>query len=175
MGFCRYFKFWHPYSPKKKIIKTSVNGINLEEVLWIYPVNWCFFVLVGNYGIFKHFGVIFCWKCQKKLRGILAAKVPEIISAEQPCLRDLTFFSTLSEKMKSISAEQCCFRADQLWLSLNKGCSELKNSALNCAVSERIISNQLFLALKRCVFSADLIWISSDINTCRWEYQNVIM
>ena len=64
------------------------------------------------------------------IHELLQVEVPEIFSAEQRCFRDLTFFSTDSESMKNISTYQLCFRADQLWFSLNQCRSELKNSAL---------------------------------------------
>ena len=47
-------------------------------------------------------------------------------------------FSADSENTKNTSADERCFRPDQLWFSLNQRCSELKNSALNSTVSERI-------------------------------------
>ena len=81
---------------------------------------------------------------------------PEIISAEQRCFRDLTFFSADSKNMKNIRGNQCCIRSDQFWFSLNQGCSELKNSAMNNVLSKRT-SSKLALFI-----------------TCRWAYQNVI-
>ena len=41
-------------------------------------------------------------------------EVPEVISAEQRCFIVLTFFSADSENTINISADQLCFRADQL-------------------------------------------------------------
>ena len=41
-------------------------------------------------------------------------EVPEIMSAEQRCFRNLTFFSADSENMENLSADQRRFRADQL-------------------------------------------------------------
>ena len=79
-----------------------------------------------------------------------------------------------------ISAHLHCFRADQLWFSLNHVCSGLKNSALNIAVCEKISSESAlfttdFLVLKDRIFSAGMLWIGSDINTCNWEDQIVVM
>ena len=45
---------------------------------------------------------------------ITRVEVPEVISAEQRCFIVLTFFSADSENMINISADQLCFRADQL-------------------------------------------------------------
>ena len=117
-------------------------------------------------------------------------EVPEVISAEQRCFIVLTFFSADSENMINISADQLCFRAGQLWFSLNQRCSELKNSALfqrwTALFQRQIALNQrcsalIFLALKHKIFSAEqrwfsvyLLWISSDSYTCRWDYQNMI-
>ena len=94
-------------------------------------------------------------------------EVPEVISAEQCCFIVLTFFSADSENMKNISADQLCFRADQLWFSLNQRCSELKNSALfqswTALFQREIALNQrcsalIFLALKHWIFSAEQRW-----------------
>ena len=41
-------------------------------------------------------------------------EVPDVISAEQRSFIVLTFFSADSENMINISADQLCFRADQL-------------------------------------------------------------
>ena len=72
------------------------------------------------------------FSCAQKACHLITTRVeiPEVISAEQRCFRVLTFFSADSENMINISAVQLCFRADQLWFSLNQRCSELKNSAL---------------------------------------------
>ena len=52
----------------------------------------------------------------EKLKWNIATRVevPEVISAEQRCFIVLTFFSADSENMINISADQLCFRADQL-------------------------------------------------------------
>ena len=59
----------------------------------------------------------------------------------------------------------------------------MKNSALISGVSQRISSESAlfstdFLSPEKFVFqhwfSTDSVWISSDINTCRWENQNLI-
>ena len=106
-------------------------------------------------------------------------EIPEMISSEQRFFRDLTFFSADSENMKNINADQHCFRADQLWFSLNQRCPELKNSALfqrESALNKlwiRDLKHWGFSAEQRW-FSAHLFWISSDIHTSIWKYQNVI-
>ena len=105
-------------------------------------------------------------------------EVPEVISAEQRCFIVLTFFSADSENMINISADQLCFRAEQLWFSLNQRCSELKNSALfqswtalfqrETALTQRC-SALIFLALKHWIFRADSALIYSEsalIFTC---------
>ena len=79
------------------------------------------------------------------------------------------FFIADSEKMKNITADQLCFRADQLSCSLNQRCSQLKISALfqrEAALNQRC-STLTFCQLWSVRFSklnsADLFWISSDI------------
>ena len=78
----------------------------------------------------------------------------------------------------------------QLWFSLNQRCSELKKSALfqswTALFQREIALNQrcsalIFFALNHWIFkaeqrwfSADLLWINSDIYTCRWDHQNMI-
>ena len=66
------------------------------------------------------------------LRRACRVEVPEIISCEHSCFRDLTFFSADSEKMKNISADQLCFIAEQrcfkekqLWISAVQRCFSL--------------------------------------------------
>ena len=88
---------------------------------------------------------------------ITRVEVPEVISAEQRCFIVFTFFSADSENMINNSADQLCFRADQLGFSLNQGCSELKNSALlqrQAALNQRF-SALILLALKHRIFSAE--------------------
>ena len=135
--------------------------------------------------LFNHFLHFFFLQCYFTRLNKFNSRVeiPEIISAEQRCFIVLTFFSADSEHMKKISADQLCFSADQLWFSLNQRCSELKNLALfqswtalfqreialnQCcsALTFLAVKHWIFIAEQRC-FSADLLWISSDINTRR--------
>ena len=77
-----------------------------------------------------------------KMSNTTRVEVPEIISAEQRCFRDLTFFSADSENMKNVSADQLfqswwllilsesalfrtekftrCFRENQRWFTLTQ-------------------------------------------------------
>ena len=92
-------------------------------------------------------------------------EVPEIalfqrLGVFQRSFRDLAFFSADSENMKSC-ADQLCFRSDQLWFSLNHGCSELKNSALFQRESalNQCCSAVISLALKRWIFSFSALYL----------------
>ena len=71
--------------------------------------------------------------CELKSR----VEVPQVISAEQSCFIVLTFFSADSENVINISADQLCFKADQLWFSL---LWNIGFSALNSADSALIYS-----------------------------------
>ena len=96
-------------------------------------------------------------------------EVPEITSAEQPCFRVLTFFSADSENTQNTSADQWCFRSDQFWFCLNQRCSELKNSVLNNAVSERISSDSALIYSESA-----LILTRVDYNIKFWRSQKMI-
>ena len=88
-------------------------------------------------------------------------EVQEIIRAEQQCFIDLTLLSADSENMKNISDNQL-FRS---WAPLIPSESTLFRTSTILHWFEKKISSESPL------FSADLLWISSDNNTCRWEYQ----
>ena len=142
-----------------------IENLHFERrVSVLMCVNWnVFFRFQGRCQERREFSVVLCLTTFSPLLVIITrVEVPEIISAEQRCFIVLTFFSADSEDMKKISADQLFFGADQLWFSLNQRCSELKNSALIFLA----LKHWIFSAEQRC-FSADLLWISSDINTCR--------
>ena len=81
--------------------------------------------------------------------GLKSQRYSVLISAVLEMWHYSALFSADSEHMKNISADQRCFRADQLWLSLIQCCSELKNSALfqrESALNQRYQA-LIFLAL----------------------------
>ena len=87
---------------------------------------------------------------------------------QKHCFRDLMFFSADSENMKDIRifSESALFRAEKFSVASEKIISESTLFSADFLNSETLGFQSWF--------SADLFWISSDIYTCRIEYQSMI-